>query len=118
MKLRFPDFMTTAQDGGRLSALHTGRLYILYIRTSRFLPFQKDVHMTFVLFFSATICVFIVCLFFLSRVVAFFFGFSTGVSVPSITKTLYSTLLFNRSFFLVMQNLDVLLMCLPPTLSF
>ena len=25
--LRFPDFMTTAQDGGRLSALHTGRLY-------------------------------------------------------------------------------------------
>ena len=26
-KLRFPDFMTTAQDGGRLSALSTGRLY-------------------------------------------------------------------------------------------
>ena len=26
-KLRFPDFMTTAQDGGRLSALRTGRLY-------------------------------------------------------------------------------------------
>jgi len=26
-KLRFPDFMTMAQDGGRLSALHTGRLY-------------------------------------------------------------------------------------------
>jgi len=26
-KLRFPDFMTTAQDGGRLSALYTGRLY-------------------------------------------------------------------------------------------
>jgi len=26
-KLRFPDFMTTARDGGRLSALHTGRLY-------------------------------------------------------------------------------------------
>ena len=26
-KLRFPDFMTTAQDGGRLSALHTSRLY-------------------------------------------------------------------------------------------
>ena len=26
-KLRFPDFMTTAQDGGRLSALFTGRLY-------------------------------------------------------------------------------------------
>ena len=26
-KLRFPDFMTTAQIGGRLSALHTGRLY-------------------------------------------------------------------------------------------
>ena len=26
-KLRFPDFMTTAQDGGRLSALGTGRLY-------------------------------------------------------------------------------------------
>ena len=24
---RFPDFVTTAQDGGRLSALHTGRLY-------------------------------------------------------------------------------------------
>ena len=27
MKLRFPDFATTAQDGGRLSALCTGRLY-------------------------------------------------------------------------------------------
>jgi hypothetical protein len=26
-KLRFPDFVTTAQDGGRLSALPTGRLY-------------------------------------------------------------------------------------------
>jgi len=26
-KLRFRDFMTTAQDGGRLSALRTGRLY-------------------------------------------------------------------------------------------
>jgi len=26
-KLRFPDFMTTAQDGGRLSALRTGRLF-------------------------------------------------------------------------------------------
>ena len=26
-KLRFLDFMTTAQDGGRLSALRTGRLY-------------------------------------------------------------------------------------------
>ena len=26
-KLRFPDVMTTAQDGGRLSALRTGRLY-------------------------------------------------------------------------------------------
>jgi len=26
-KLRFPDFMTTAQDGGRLSALFTGPLY-------------------------------------------------------------------------------------------
>jgi hypothetical protein len=26
-KLRFPDFMTTAQYGGRLSALRTGRLY-------------------------------------------------------------------------------------------
>jgi hypothetical protein len=26
-KFRFPDFMTTAQDGGRLSALRTGRLY-------------------------------------------------------------------------------------------
>jgi len=26
-KLRFPDFITTAQDGGRLSALCTGRLY-------------------------------------------------------------------------------------------
>jgi len=25
-KLRFPDFLTTAQDGGRLSALLTGRL--------------------------------------------------------------------------------------------
>jgi len=26
-KLKFPDFVTTAQDGGRLSALGTGRLY-------------------------------------------------------------------------------------------
>ena len=26
-KLRFPDFVTKAQDGGRLSALCTGRLY-------------------------------------------------------------------------------------------
>jgi len=26
-KLTFPDFMTTAQDGGRLSALGIGRLY-------------------------------------------------------------------------------------------
>ena len=26
-KLRFPYFVTTAQDGGRLSALRTGRLY-------------------------------------------------------------------------------------------
>ena len=26
-KLRFPDFITTAQDGGRLSALRTGHLY-------------------------------------------------------------------------------------------
>jgi len=26
-KLRFPDFVTTAQDGARLSALRTGRLY-------------------------------------------------------------------------------------------
>ena len=26
-KLRLPDFMTTAQDGCRLSALRTGRLY-------------------------------------------------------------------------------------------
>jgi len=26
-KLRFPDFVTTAQDGGRLPALRTGRLY-------------------------------------------------------------------------------------------
>jgi len=27
-KLRFPDFVTTAQDDGRLSALRTGRLYL------------------------------------------------------------------------------------------
>ena len=27
-KLRFPDFVTTAQDSGRLSALRTGRLYL------------------------------------------------------------------------------------------
>ena len=27
VELRFPDFVTTAQDGGRLSALRTGRLY-------------------------------------------------------------------------------------------
>ena len=26
-KLNFPDFVTTAQDGGRLSALRNGRLY-------------------------------------------------------------------------------------------
>ena len=26
-KLRFPDFVTTAQNGGNLSALRTGRLY-------------------------------------------------------------------------------------------
>jgi len=26
-KLRFPDFVKKAQDGERLSALHTGRLY-------------------------------------------------------------------------------------------
>jgi len=26
-KLRFPDFVTTAQDGGRLSTLRTSRLY-------------------------------------------------------------------------------------------
>jgi len=26
-KLRFPDYVTTAQDGGRLSALRTGRRY-------------------------------------------------------------------------------------------
>jgi len=26
-KLRFPDFVTTAQDGGRLSTIRTGRLY-------------------------------------------------------------------------------------------
>jgi len=26
-KLRLPDFVTTAQDGGKLSALRTGRLY-------------------------------------------------------------------------------------------
>ena len=26
-KLRFPDFVTAAQDGGRLSALPTGRFY-------------------------------------------------------------------------------------------
>jgi len=27
MKFRFPDFITTPQDGGRLSTLRTGRLY-------------------------------------------------------------------------------------------
>jgi len=29
-KLRFPDFVTMAQDGGRLSALNTGRPYSWY----------------------------------------------------------------------------------------
>jgi len=29
-KLRLPDFVTTAQDGGRLPALRTGRLYSWY----------------------------------------------------------------------------------------
>ena len=27
-ELRFPDFMTTAQDGGKFSDLRTGRLYL------------------------------------------------------------------------------------------
>jgi len=30
-KLKFPDFVTTAQDGGRLSVLRTSRLYLQQI---------------------------------------------------------------------------------------
>jgi len=31
-KLRFPDFMTTAQDGGKVVSLSTGRLYLQEIQ--------------------------------------------------------------------------------------
>jgi len=33
-KLRFPDYVTTAQDGGRLSVKRTGRQEILLVLTS------------------------------------------------------------------------------------
>ena len=36
-KLRLPDFVTTAQDGGRLSALRTGHIY------------PKEIHLALIL---------------------------------------------------------------------
>jgi len=43
-KLSFPDFVTTAQDGGRLSVLRTGRLYPqkCSVKQSHYRPVQAQ----------------------------------------------------------------------------